>query len=115
MTYEQEQEAWRDEQRMLRYSCLTDDEYGRRDIQREKRLDEQIEAAYAEIARDERKARVLFDAINRIANTDTRYGNQMREIAQEAFDEVTQLPTSTESVFLRCSCCGSVWTLFLTM
>ena len=88
--YEQQQEAWRDEQRMLRYSCLTDDEYGRRDIQREKRLDEQIEAAYAEIARDERKARVLFDAINRIANTDTRYGNQMREIAAQAFEEVTQ-------------------------
>ena len=90
MTYEQQQEAWRDEQRMLRYSCLTDDEYGRRDIQREKRLDEQIEAAYAEIAKDERKARVLFDAINRIANTDSRYGNQMREIAAQAFDEVTQ-------------------------
>ena len=69
------------------WSCC---KYGRRDIQREKRLDEQIEAAYAEVAKDERKARVLFDAINRIANTDSRYGNQMREIAAQAFEEVTQ-------------------------
>ena len=92
--YEQQQEAWRDEQRMLACSCIAQDEhdaeYTRRDIQREKRLDEQIEAAYAEIAKDERKARVLFDAINRIANTDSRYGNKMREIAAQAFEEVTQ-------------------------
>lgn len=42
------------------------------------------------IIRDERKAALMFEAINRIAHTDTRYGNQMREIAQEAFEEVTQ-------------------------
>ena len=42
------------------------------------------------IIRDERKAALMFEAINRIANTDTRYGNQMREIAAQAFEEVTQ-------------------------
>ena len=42
------------------------------------------------IIRDERKAAIMFEAINRIANTDTRYGNQMREIAAQAFEEVTQ-------------------------
>ena len=53
-----------------------------------KEIEEREDMKY--IIRDERKAAILFDAINRIANTDTRYGNQMREIAQEAFDEVTQ-------------------------
>ena len=45
------QEAWNDEQGMLRYSCLGPDEqdreYTRRDIQREKSLMDSIEEAYA--------------------------------------------------------------------
>ena len=53
-----------------------------------KEIEEREDMKY--IIRDERKAAVMFEAINRIAHTDTRYGNQMREIAQEAFDEVTQ-------------------------
>ena len=42
------------------------------------------------IIRDERKAAIMFEAINRIAHTDSRYGFQMREIASQVFDEVTQ-------------------------
>ena len=49
--YEYQQEAWRDEQRMLRYSCIGPDEqdaeYTRRDIQREKSLEYSIDEAYA--------------------------------------------------------------------
>ena len=51
MTYEQQQEAWRDEQRMLACSCIAPDEhdaeYTRRDIQREKSLEYSIDEAYA--------------------------------------------------------------------
>lgn len=50
--YEQQQEAWRDEQRMLACSCIGPDEqdreYTRRDIQREKSLMDSIEEAYEE-------------------------------------------------------------------
>ena len=46
------QEAWNDEQWMLRYSCIGSDEfdaeYTRRDIQREKSLMDSIEEAYEE-------------------------------------------------------------------
>ncbi len=42
------------------------------------------------IIRDERKAALMFEAINRIAHTDSRYGVQMRDIASQVFDEVTQ-------------------------
>ena len=46
------QEAWNDEQGMLRYSCIGPDEhdaeYTRRDIQREKSLMDSIEEAYEE-------------------------------------------------------------------
>ena len=49
--YEQQQEAWRDEQRMLACSCIWPDEqdaeYTRRDIQREKSLEYSIDEAYA--------------------------------------------------------------------
>ena len=49
--YEQQQEAWRDEQRMLACSCIGPDEqdreYTRRDIQREKSLEYSIDEAYA--------------------------------------------------------------------
>ena len=49
--YEQQQEAWRDEQRMLACSCIGPDEhdaeYTRRDIQREKSLEYLIDEAYA--------------------------------------------------------------------
>ena len=49
--YEQQQEAWRDEQRMLACSCIAPDEheaeYTRRDIQREKSLEYSIDEAYA--------------------------------------------------------------------
>ena len=49
--YEQQQEAWRDEQRMLACSCIAQDEhdaeYTRRDIQREKSLEYSIDEAYA--------------------------------------------------------------------
>ena len=45
------QEAWNDEQGMLRCSCIGPDEqdaeYTRRDIQREKSLDYSIDEAYA--------------------------------------------------------------------
>ena len=45
------QEAWNDEQGMLRYSCIGPDEqdaeYTRKDIQREKSLDYSIDEAYA--------------------------------------------------------------------
>ena len=45
------QEAWNDEQGMLRYSCIGPDkqdaEYTRRDIQREKSLNDSIDEAYA--------------------------------------------------------------------
>ena len=45
------QEAWNDEQGMLRYSCIGSDEqdaeYTRRDIQREKSLNDSIDEAYA--------------------------------------------------------------------
>ena len=51
MTYEQQQEAWRDEQRMLACSCIGPDEqdreYTRRDIQREKSPNDSIDEAYA--------------------------------------------------------------------
>ena len=49
--YEQQQEAWRDEKRMLACSCIAPDEhdaeYTRRDIQREKSLEYSIDEAYA--------------------------------------------------------------------
>ena len=49
--YEYQQESRRDEQRMLRYSCIGPDEqdaeYTRRDIQREKSTNDSIEEAYA--------------------------------------------------------------------
>ena len=45
------QEAWNDEQGMLRYSCIGSDEqdaeYTRREIQREKSLMDSIDEAYA--------------------------------------------------------------------
>ena len=45
------QEVWNDEQGMLRYSCIGQDEfdaeYTRRDIQREKSLNDSIDEAYA--------------------------------------------------------------------
>ena len=51
--YEQQQEAWRDEQRMLACSCIAPDEhdaeYTRRDIQREKSLSDAIDEAYEEM------------------------------------------------------------------
>ena len=51
--YEHQQEAWRDEQRMLRYSCIGPDEqdaeYTRRDVQREKMIADAIEQAYQEV------------------------------------------------------------------
>lgn len=53
-----------------------------------KEIEEREDMKY--IIRDERKAAVMFEAINRIAHTDTRYGNHMREIAAQAFEEVTQ-------------------------
>ncbi len=49
------QEAWNDEQGMLRYSCIGPDEqdrgYTRRDIQREKSLNDSIDEAYEEMDR----------------------------------------------------------------
>ena len=48
------QEAWNDEQGMLRYSCIGPDEfdaeYTRRDIQREKMIEDDMELAYQEDA-----------------------------------------------------------------
>lgn len=48
------QEAWNDEQGMLRYSCIGSDEqdaeYTRRDVQREKMIADDMEQAYAEVA-----------------------------------------------------------------
>ena len=45
------EEAWNDEQGMLRYSCIGPDEqdaeYTRKDIQREKSLNDSIDEAYA--------------------------------------------------------------------
>ena len=53
--YEQQQEAWRDEQRMLACSCIGPDEQGReytrRDVQREKSLSDAIDEAYEEMDR----------------------------------------------------------------
>ena len=52
--YEQQQEAWRDEQRMLACSCIGPDEhdaeYTRRDVQREKMIDDDMGNAYQEYA-----------------------------------------------------------------
>ena len=49
--YEYQQEARRDELQMIRYSCIGPDEqdmeYTRRDIQREKSLNDSIDEAYA--------------------------------------------------------------------
>ena len=49
------QEAWNDEQGMLRYSCIGPDEqdaeYTRRDVQREKMIADAIEQAYQEVTR----------------------------------------------------------------
>ncbi len=49
------QEAWNDEQGMLRYSCIGPDEqdaeYTRKDIQREKMIDYDMEQAYQEVAK----------------------------------------------------------------
>ncbi len=49
--YEHQQEARRDELQMLRYSCIGPDEqdaeYTRKDIQREKSLNDSIDEAYA--------------------------------------------------------------------
>ena len=51
--YEHHQEAWRDKQRMLRYSCIGPDEhdaeYTRRDVQREKMIEDDMEQAYQEV------------------------------------------------------------------
>ena len=50
--YEQQQEAWRDEQRMLACSCIGPDEqdreYTRRDVQREKMIEDDMGNAYQE-------------------------------------------------------------------
>ena len=47
------QEAWNDEQGMLSYSCIGPDEqdaeYTRRDVQREKMIDDDMEMAYSEV------------------------------------------------------------------
>ena len=47
------QEAWNDEQGMLRYPCIGPDEqdaeYTRRDVQREKMIADAIEQAYQEV------------------------------------------------------------------
>ena len=47
------QEAWNDEQGMLRRSCIGPDEqdadYTRRDVQREKMIDDDMEQAYEEV------------------------------------------------------------------
>ena len=49
--YEYQQEARRDELQMIRYSCIGPDEqdaeYTRKDIQREKSLNDSIDDAYA--------------------------------------------------------------------
>ena len=51
--YEYQQEAIRDELQMLRNSCLGPDEqdaeYTRRDVQREKMIDYDMEMAYQEV------------------------------------------------------------------
>ena len=53
--YEYQQEAWRDEQRMLACSCIGPDEQDReytlRDIQRDKSLSDAIDEAYEEMDR----------------------------------------------------------------
>ena len=55
MSYEHQQEAWRDEQRMLACSCIGPDEQDReytlRDIQRDKSLSDAIDEAYEEMDR----------------------------------------------------------------
>ena len=55
MTYEQQQEARRDELQMLRYSCIAPDEhdaeYTRRDVQHEKMIEDDMEMAYQEVAK----------------------------------------------------------------
>ncbi len=47
------QEAWNDEQGMLSYSCIGPDEqdaeYTRRDVQREKMIEDDMEMAYSEV------------------------------------------------------------------
>ena len=52
--YEYQQEARRDELQMIRYSCIGPDEqdmeYTRRDIQREKMIEDDMEMAYQEDA-----------------------------------------------------------------
>ena len=51
--YEQQQEARRDELQMIRYSCIGPDEqdaeYTRRDVQREKMIEDDMEMAYSEV------------------------------------------------------------------
>ena len=55
MSYEHQQEARRDELQMLRYSCIGPDEhdaeYTRRDVQREKMIDDDMGNAYQEVAK----------------------------------------------------------------
>ena len=52
--YEHQQEAWRDEKRMLACSCIGPDEhdaeYTRRDVQREKMIEDDMCNAYQEYA-----------------------------------------------------------------
>lgn len=51
--YEHQQESRRDEFQMLRYSCIAQDEhdaeYTRRDVQREKMIEDDMEQAYQEV------------------------------------------------------------------
>ena len=53
--YEYQQEAWRDEQRMLACSCIGPDEqdaeYTIADVQREKMIEDDMEMAYQEVAK----------------------------------------------------------------
>ena len=53
--YEHQQEAWRDEQRMLACSCIGPDEqdaeYTIADVQREKMIEDDMEMAYQEVAK----------------------------------------------------------------
>ena len=55
MSYEHQQEARRDEIGMLRWSCIGPDEhdaeYTRRDVQREKMIEDDMEQAYQEVAK----------------------------------------------------------------
>ena len=54
MSYEYQQESRRDEQRMLALSCIATDEhdaeYTRRDVQREKMIEDDMGNAYQEYA-----------------------------------------------------------------